>query len=75
MKISELIKSNPTSFNAILSEILETSISNKAMLHAIIAEVSNGNPNTENKILSIANEKKDKELLRVIGIFASENND
>lgn len=73
MKISELIKNNPTTLNAMLSEILETSISNKAMLQAIITEVSNGNPSTENKILSIANELKDKELLKVIGRFSSEN--
>ena len=73
MKISELIKNNSTTLNAMLSEILETSISNKVMLQAIIMEVSNGNPSTENKILSIANELKDKELLRVIGRFSSEN--
>lgn len=76
MKISELLKeNNPTSLSLMLSEILENSILNKAMLQAIITELSNGSAEKENEILAIANDLKNKELLRVIGRFASENTD
>ena len=69
------MKNNPTNLNTMLSEILENSILNKSMLQAIIAEISNGNPEKENEILSIANDLKNKELLNVIARFASENPD
>mgnify|MGYP001057403875 FL=1 len=75
MEISDLMKNNPTNLNTMLSEILENSILNKSMLQAIIAEISNGNPEKENEILSIANDLKNKELLNVIARFASENPD
>jgi Mg2+/Co2+ transporter CorC len=75
MEISDLMKNNPTNLNTMLSEILENSILNKSMLQAIIAEISNGNPEKENEILSIANDLKNKELLNVIARFTSENPD
>lgn len=75
MEISELMKKTPTNLSLILSEILENSILNKSMLQAIIAELSNGNPEKEKEILSIANDLKSKELLNVIARFASENPD
>ena len=76
MKISDLLKeNNPTSLSLMLSEILENSILNKSMLQAIIVDLSNGNPEKEEEILAIANDLKDKELLRVIGRFASKNTD
>ena len=60
------MKENPTDINLMLSEILETNIENKAMLQAIIAELSNKNPEKESEILEIANDLKNKELLRII---------
>jgi hypothetical protein len=75
MEISDLMKNNPTNLNTMLSEILENSILNKSMLQAIIAEISNGNPEKENEILSIANDLKNKELLNVVARFASDNPD
>jgi hypothetical protein len=75
MSILELMKENPTNINLMLSEILETNIENKAMLQSIIAELSKGNPEKENEILGLANDLKNKELLRVIGRISSENPD
>lgn len=76
MNLSDLLKeNNQTSLSLMLSEILEISILNKAMLQAIISELSKGNPEKEDEILAIANDLKNKELLRVIGRIASQNTD
>ncbi len=58
-----------------LPKILENSISNKAMLQAIIMELSNGNQVIEDKIISIANEIKAVELLNIEKEYSSENTD
>jgi hypothetical protein len=69
------MKITPITFEKALPKILETSISNKAMLQAIIMELSNGNQVKEDKIISIANELKAVELLNLEKEYSSENTD
>jgi len=69
------MKITPITFEKALPKILETSISNKAMLQAIIMELSNGNQVKEDKIISIANEIKAVELLNIEKEYSSENTD
>jgi hypothetical protein len=69
------MKITPINFEKALPKILETSISNKAMLQAIIMELSNGNQVKEDKIISIANELKAVELLNLEKEYSSENTD
>ena len=75
MNISELIKTNPTNLNTMLSEILETNIENKAMLQSIILHISNNDSDKVNELLKIADEIKNKELLRVIARIESGRSD
>jgi hypothetical protein len=58
-----------------LTTCLETNIENKAMLQVIIAELSNGNSEKENEFLGIANDLKNKELLRIIGRIENNRSD
>lgn len=69
------MKKTPVTFEKALPKILENSISNKAMLQAIIMELSNGNQVKEDKIISIANEIKAVELLNIEKEYSSENTD
>jgi hypothetical protein len=69
------MKKAPVNFEKLLPKILENSISNKAMLQAIIMELSNGNQVKEDKIISIANELKAVELLNLEKEYSSENTD
>ena len=75
MNIDEIFKKTNTTPESMMSELIETQCLIKGMLHSIIAEISNGNPERENELLSIAQKVSDKELLRVVGRFSSQNPD
>ncbi len=75
MDIKDIFSKTDTSFPSMLSEIIETQCMLKGMLSAIIAELSNGNPDKEQELVDLANKLKDQELLRVVGRFTEESDD
>jgi len=75
MDINEIFKKTDTKPNLMMSEIIESQCLIKGMLHSIITEISNGNPEKEKELLSIAQKKSDEELLRIVGRFSSQNSD
>lgn len=75
MDIKDIFEQTNTNPSSMLSELIETQCAIKGMLHAIIAEISNGNSEKENELLTIAQKISDKELLRVVGRFSSQNSD
>ena len=75
MNINELFKKTNTTPESMMSELIESQCLIVGMLQSIIAEISNGNPEKENELLTISQKISDKELLRVIGRFSSQNPD
>jgi hypothetical protein len=75
MNIDEIFKKTNTTPESMMSELIETQCLIKGMLQSIIAEISNGNPEKEKELLTIAQKISNKELLRVVGRFSSQNSD
>ena len=75
MDINDIFKNTETNLFTMLSEIVETQCSVKAMLLTIIHELSNGDLEKEKELIDIANKLKDKELLRVTARFSVDDTD
>jgi Mg2+/Co2+ transporter CorC len=75
MNIFELFKNTETTLPLMMSEVIETQCLIKGMLQSIISELSNGDPEKENELLTIAQKTSDKELLRVVARFSAQNPD
>ncbi len=75
MDIKDIFSQTDTSLPSMLSEIIETQCMIKGMLSAVIAELSDGNPDKEQELVDLANKLKDQELLRVVARFTEGRED
>ncbi|MDM9630238.1 hypothetical protein [Robiginitalea aurantiaca] len=74
MDLNEIFKSTKTTLPLMLSELVETQCSIKAMLTVILAELADNDPVREQRLVDDCNKCREKELLRVVAIFASWDN-
>ncbi len=72
MNIDEYFKSKESMIPTTLSELVSTQCAIQGMLSAIITDLSNQDPVKWQKMIDAANKYREEELLRVIGVFASE---
>tara|TARA_R110002012_G_scaffold275236_1_gene461772 strand:+ start:2517 stop:2744 length:228 start_codon:yes stop_codon:yes gene_type:complete len=75
MDIKDIFGQTDTSLPSMLSEIIETQCMIKGMLSAVIAELSDGNPDKEQELVDLSNKLKDQELLRVVARFTQGRED
>ncbi len=75
MDLKEIFSKTNTSLPSMVSELIETQCMIKSMLSVIMAELANGNPEKEAKMVSLVNKLKEEELLRVVGRFTNESKD